>query len=523
MCAIGGITFLQNAQFLDIVAIVNGLNKMLVSGQDRGRDCTGVVAVYEDGSFMSCRLNLPADKFIMHPDYQSFLMDLRFEGLKHLITNNRAQPIPEGESTSEKNRQPIMIPNWVGSHNGTISNDKELVGLFELETETQIDSEVVLRMLEEHLPIYQGDLASLVQDVCRNLSGGMSFACVNSYYPGRLILFTNFKPLTIAVRKATEGNEMIIYNSEKKNIENAFGKDDLLYSDYKYQELKPYTGMIVDTETQTLDEFKISTRITAHIPKSYDRRALVICSGGLDSCTAATVAKKLHNMKQVTLLHFNYGQIAYASEKRAIEATARAIGGASREIDMSWLGELSDSPLVNPNTPLPKGIDSAESTKCWVPARNLLILSVAAAYAEAKGYQYIYSGFNLEEGGSYPDNVVPFFKAMNHAFDYGTLTRVKLVLALERLMKPEIIKLGTHLGTPLDKTWSCDLGGDIPCGTCGCCFTRQMAYLKAGIPDPQVYQNVLTEKPVWADDPNFVRNDVSIEQILEKVRDIKIF
>ena len=86
-------------------------------------------------------------------------------------------------------------------------------------------------------------------------------------------------------------------------------------------------------------------------------------------------------------------------------------------------------------------------------------------------------------------------------------------------MKAEIIKLGTHLGVPFDKTWSCDLGGDIACGECGCCWTRRHAFKKAGIPDGQTYLKDMLEKAVWAmEGREFKTNLSTIEDLLERVK-----
>jgi 7-cyano-7-deazaguanine synthase len=140
--------------------------------------------------------------------------------------------------------------------------------------------------------------------------------------------------------------------------------------------------------------------------------------------------------------------------------------------------DKSDSPLLRDDSNIAGGEEGAEFAHEWVPARNIVMLSIATAYAEAKGFDYIVLGNNLEEAGAYPDNEPEFINRFNDLlpFAVGDGKRVRVVMPVGNLMKHEIVDLGHRLGAPLDLTWSCYRAGDKHCGTCGPCFMRRTAF-----------------------------------------------
>lgn len=533
MCTIGGIGFLESfflkhnrwrrRQVLD--ESLEYFFEMLAMGQDRGMDATGIVLIFSDGRTEKFASAQCAHDFIRDHGAGirwSLLDEFSRKRIAWILSCNRAQPLPEGDSIEDKNLQPLIVDGRVGVHNGTIFNDKELFEQYSLERTTDVDSEVFLR-LDAHFmksTFYgkNGEYSKVseglrLEKVCKEIAGGLSFGMVDLERPRTLYLVKNFKPLYLGFYPQ---NDLVIFNSERKNIEKGFREIGDLFSELRLEWVKPYTGVVLSLEPSGGDgHFNISTKVVASLPEQDKNKALVICSGGMDSSTAATVAKRLHG-KEVTLLHFNYGQIAFNSEARAVKAVAEEIDAVTEVVDTQWLAHLCKTPLTDTKTELPQGIASAESTRCWVPSRNLLFLSIAGAFAEAKGFSSIYSGFNLEEAGSYPDNTLEFFQQMNRVLEYGTLKRVRLNLVLERFMKAEIIKLAHHIGVPLDHTWSCDLGGEKPCGTCGCCFTRRHAHLKAGIPDNQVYLSDEVDRPIWWKNQRFKINQTPIEDLVRR-------
>jgi 7-cyano-7-deazaguanine synthase len=142
----------------------------------------------------------------------------------------------------------------------------------------------------------------------------------------------------------------------------------------------------------------------------------------------------------------------------------------------------------------------------------MAMVAAAASVAEGIGAKWLYYGNNMEEEATaYGDNDLDFIHYFNKVLQYGTLKGVQIKRALARLMKPEIIALGTALNVPYDLTWSCDEGftvdGEfynsnprvnfVACGRCGCCTTRRHAFKRAGIPDPQNYKYELPDIYPW--------------------------
>jgi len=137
------------------------------------------------------------------------------------------------------------------------------------------------------------------------------------------------------------------------------------------------------------------------------------------------------------------------------------------------------------------GIAGAEYAHEWVPARNLVMLSTAVAYAEAHNYGYIYLGTNLEEASVYPDNEEQFILDFNNLL-YGAVqngVKIEIKTPLGGLMKHEIVLFGLECNAPFHLTWSCYKGGEKHCGKCGPCFMRRTAFERNGLVDPVEYEN----------------------------------
>lgn len=469
--------------------------KMLRDSADRGQDSTGVAVVTSwQGGFIKKHTALGDVENWVRTCPAEFWA--AYANARFVLAVNRAQPVPEGDSSNKVNRQPFVVGDWVGVHNGTFGNDRELKAQYSLSTVSQVDTEVGLALLD--LILRDGVTEDKIKDWARKLSGGMTFFACNAKTQDWVVA-KNFKPLCYVEREYYR-----IWASERKTLE--------LVGESSIHWVPPYTAFLNDTNKP----FPIETLHETSIPEADYQKALVVTSGGIDSTTAAYVAQKLHG-KEVGLLHFDYGQVARYCELDAVSAAAQDLGCNYRQVDISWMGNLTNSPLVDSSSVLPLGIKSVETTGCWVPARNLIMLSIAAGICEALGYGCIYSGFNLEESGVYPDNDIEFLKVFNLALEYGTLRRPRLVLALERLMKPEIVKLGHYLGVPFKHTWSCDRGGDKPCGQCGCCWMRQFAFKKAGVLDEQVYENAPLENAPWVGEA--ISNVAPIGDILHRVKE----
>lgn len=136
--------------------------------------------------------------------------------------------------------------------------------------------------------------------------------------------------------------------------------------------------------------------------------------------------------------------------------------------------------------PVAGAVAGAEWAHEWVPARNLLMLSWAAAFAEANDYHHIALGNNLEEAGAYPDNeeelTTLFGDLLPNAVQNGY--GLNVLSPVGNLMKHEIVRVGLEIGAPYHLTWSCYLDGERHCGHCGPCFMRRTAFERNGARDP---------------------------------------
>ncbi len=222
-------------------------------------------------------------------------------------------------------------------------------------------------------------------------------------------------------------------------------------------------------------------------------KAVCLSSGGLDSTVAAAKAKD--EGFEIHIFHVLYGQKAERREKRAVEEIGRALGAAEvRFVRTDLFCDLT--PLTTAEAPIPSGdevdIQSPQSTpSTWVYCRNLVFGSMAAAYAEAMGAESIFVGFNAEEGRSYPDNRPEFVDRFNFLLEKSVASfsrPPKIEAPLVHLLKPDIVRLGSELGAPMELTWSCYREGDLHCGECEACQHRRFGFLEAGVVDPTEYR-----------------------------------
>lgn len=267
--------------------------------------------------------------------------------------------------------------------------------------------------------------------------------------------------------------------------------------DELYPRRFPENNVVVFSNKEKVETATINRQFWSSTPDLNDNKAVIVVSGGIDSVTAAHIAQKVHG-KQIELVNFNYGQRSAEKEWGAVQLAASQLSCKSQCIDLTLLGKWGMSPLTDRSIELPLGKRSVESTLCWTPGRNMLMIAYSAAYAEAIGAKWLYYGNNMEEEATgYSDNDLEFIYLFNDLLKYGTLKGVQIKRALGRLMKKEILQVGDYLGVDYAKTWSCDEGFDLPCGVCGCCTTRQNAFRRAGLEDEQTYMEKLKDRYNW--------------------------
>jgi 7-cyano-7-deazaguanine synthase len=228
------------------------------------------------------------------------------------------------------------------------------------------------------------------------------------------------------------------------------------------------------------------------MPSNSQSRAVVLLSGGMDSCVCAALAARDH---QSAALHISYGQRTELRERRAFESICdrlgihdrllvrnealRAIGGSA----------LTDSSIAVPESHgMESGGLSSDIPLTYVPFRNAHFLSVAVSWAEVLGAEKLYIGAVEPDSSGYPDCRPAYYRAFNEVIKAGTKQgNIRVVTPLIAMHKAEIIRLGLELNAPFDLTWSCYQREDRACGVCDSCVLRLRGFREAGAEDPIPY------------------------------------
>ncbi|HZK14552.1 MAG TPA: 7-cyano-7-deazaguanine synthase QueC [Desulfobaccales bacterium] len=217
--------------------------------------------------------------------------------------------------------------------------------------------------------------------------------------------------------------------------------------------------------------------------------AVVLASGGLDSCVAAAVARLGYDL---ALFHANYAQRTLMRELTAFRAQAAFYQVASTlEVDLNYLGEIGGSSLTDFDRAVPTGaVEPPGIPSTYVPFRNTNLLAAAVAWAEVLGAEAVFIGANVLDNPGYPDCRPAYFEAFNRLIELGTRPETHLAIhtPLIHLDKAGIVRLGQKLGAPFELTWSCYQEEIRACGRCSSCRLRLKGFAAAGIPDPIPYQ-----------------------------------
>lgn len=225
--------------------------------------------------------------------------------------------------------------------------------------------------------------------------------------------------------------------------------------------------------------------------------AIILVSGGMDSCVTAAIANEKYTL---AFLHVNYGQRTEARELRAFNEIADFYKAMKRlTISIEHLKVIGGSSLTDTNVPVPETdilrtqnseLRTSSIPSTYVPFRNAHFLSIAVSWAEVIGATKIFIGAVEEDSSGYPDCREVFYQAFNKAIEMGTKpeTRVEIVTPLIHMKKSEIVKKGVELSAPLSLTWSCYQNSEKACGRCESCTLRLKGFRKAGVKDPIQYE-----------------------------------
>ena len=456
MCSVNGMVLLNSANAKEAA---REFAKLMMKASDRGRDSYGLVLLGKEGIRSFRRAGTPG------PELEEWLLE-NIDGKTIVVANNRAEPTTEVvKEKRESDIQPFESGRYVVSHNGVVANDQELERQFEIKKRSRIDSSILPPLLER---TWDGTLEGL-RNVLDMVRGSFAMIVGDAERPDRLVAAVNFKPMYFEVNYDLGA----IFVSSLDDYLPRRGK-------HRIERVMPYSVM------EFLSDGSLKR---VELLRREVKRVLMVASGGLDSTVAAT--KLIRDGYEVTLLHFNYRHKAERREVEAIREVARRLSLPLIEVDTDLFKIVGSTPLIDGEVRKDRGgEEGAEFAHEWVPARNLVFTSVAIAIAEARGYDAVALGVNLEEAGAYPDNEMEFVRLLNALSPYATgpNKRVDVLMPVGNLVKHEIVKLGVQLNAPLDATWSCYEGGERHCGRCGPCYMRRKAFEVNGLVDPVPYK-----------------------------------
>lgn len=219
------------------------------------------------------------------------------------------------------------------------------------------------------------------------------------------------------------------------------------------------------------------------------KKAIVLLSGGLDSTTALYLAKS-EGFDELYALTFLYGQ-KHDKELQSARMIAKKAEVKEHKIVSLLLNQWNGCALTDPDMKVEDGdLHRQDIPATYVPARNMVFLSVAASWADALNITDIFIGVSEVDYSGYVDCREEFVRSMEATINLGTVLgaekkqRIRIHAPFMHMTKAEEIKLGQKLGVDYSLTWTCYRGDEKPCGKCDSCLLREKAFAEAGIKDP---------------------------------------
>ncbi len=215
--------------------------------------------------------------------------------------------------------------------------------------------------------------------------------------------------------------------------------------------------------------------------------AVVLLSGGMDSCVVAAMASESY---ELACLHVNYKQRTEVRELKAYCEIASYYGVPEEKrlvIDMAYLGAIGGSSLTDRDIAVPTSAATSNNIpSTYVPFRNTHLLAAGVSWAEVIGAEKVFIGAVEDDVTGYPDCREQYYKVFNKLVEAGTRpeTRITVETPLIHMNKAEIVAKGVSLGAPFHLSWSCYKEEEKACGRCQSCLLRREAFSQAGHKDP---------------------------------------
>lgn len=232
----------------------------------------------------------------------------------------------------------------------------------------------------------------------------------------------------------------------------------------------------------------LKSKITNHQSQITNALAVVLASGGMDSCVTTAIA---HQEYRLAMLHVGYGQRTERRELAAFNALADFYHAGHRlACRLDHLRAIGGSSLTDARIAVERAnLDRKEIPSSYVPFRNAHFLSIAVSWGEVLGARRIFIGAVAEDSSGYPDCRPEYYAAFNRVIAAGTKpeTQIEIATPIIHMCKSEIVQQGLALGAPFGLTWSCYQAEDVACGVCDSCALRLRAFEEAGVEDPIPY------------------------------------
>ncbi|WP_242689858.1 7-cyano-7-deazaguanine synthase QueC [Sulfurimonas aquatica] len=223
--------------------------------------------------------------------------------------------------------------------------------------------------------------------------------------------------------------------------------------------------------------------------ENMNKKAVCIMSGGMDSTLSAYMMQE--EGYEIVAVHFNYNQRTQQKELSCFEAVCEKLNVKEKYVlDMSFFKDLGASALTDSTIDVPTtGVEDGVPVT-YVPFRNGIFLSMAAAIAEKESASVISIGVVEEDSSGYPDCRESYILSMQNAINLGTKdeTNIEITMPLVRLKKSQIVQKSLELSVPLELTWSCYKNEEKACGVCDSCRLRLNGFKLAGVIDPISYE-----------------------------------
>ncbi len=219
MCGLTGIVIGKKYNKKELKRTKELFTNILIEHEERGREATGVVAIWPDSSFIIKKSLLPAGEFVKTKEYLRFLKKL--DPKVSIILGHTRKPT-KGPLWNMDNNHPIVVGNIIGVHNGTIKNDDHLFNSEGLKRQSEVDSEIIFSVLNE---INFGDhperFTHSIQETTKKLSGSFTTLSVNIKYPTKILLLKYNQPMSYHYSRQLD---TLFFTSRYLFLRKAFGK-----------------------------------------------------------------------------------------------------------------------------------------------------------------------------------------------------------------------------------------------------------------------------------------------------------